>query len=208
MMSACERKVRVGQGAVFQVAGVMQSNACGALAPSSARTLDYRVAIEVDRNALTWKIPSSAIEARGAHDATRSSFQLLDDRTLLLRQADRRLQIAACVVRRIDLIEGTLRGRLLPLETPANDGGGAIDDSAVMSDASDGSEASDASDAGASDASASGPPAFTASETVGWAVVPGADCRDLIGVGSGQFIQLPCEQRWSLEGSFHSAVPQ
>lgn len=192
---------RVGQGAVFSLRGTMTSSSCGAGAPSSATTLAFNVEVRVEPTRMRWSVPSAGISAQSALDAT-SRFTLVDDRIMPIRAANVRLGLGACSLRRFDVLEGRVGGVFPPLDpSDAGDAGDADPLDAAMFDASA------TADASLADGAASGPPALEAlRESVGWAVAPGADCRDLIGVGPGQFVTLPCEQRWSFDARYEPSL--
>jgi hypothetical protein len=191
----CGPSARQGTGAVFAVRGAMIANSCGTNAPSSAATLAFDLELIAQSNTLKWRIPASGIAASTRFDpATASAFRFVDDRVVTLRPADRRSGVAACVLRRLDVIDGRLSGTLLPLDPLSNpdDAGMSVD-----LDANAPGDASLRADGG--DASSPWPALHDMTETVGWAVVSGADCRDFIGITPGQFVTLPCEQRWTFD---------
>ncbi len=197
---------RTGQGAVFSIRGAMVNNSCGVGAPNSAATVAYNVEIRVDRASLRWSIPSAGIQAQTSIDATTQRFRLVDDRAVVLRAANARVGLAACAMRRYDVLEGRVSG-VFPALDPQDGGDGGDPLDGAMFDASDviGVDAALRDDAG--DVVESGPPALESMrETVGWAVLSGADCRDLVGVGPGQFVTLPCEQTWSLDARYEPSL--
>jgi hypothetical protein len=55
-------------------------------------------------------------------------------------------------------------------------------------------------DATSHDAGDAGLPTLTATETVVFGPVVGADCADAVGANDGQFTTLPCEQRFAIHG--------
>lgn len=201
---------RTGQGAVFSVRGAMVSNSCGAGAPSSNATLSYNVEIRLDRTSLRWSIPSAGINAQATVDATTRRFQLVDDRAVVLRAANTRTGLAACAMRRYDVLEGRVRGvfpALDPQDAGDADAGDPLD--AAMFDGGDAmasmGDAALLDDSG--DVIESGPPTLEGlRETVGWAVLAGADCRDFFGVGPGQFVAMPCEQSWALDARYEPTL--
>ena len=199
---------RAGQGAVFSIRGAMVSNSCGIGAPSSNATLSYNVEIRLDRSTLRWSIPSANISAQAAVDASTRRFVLVDDRAVVLRAANARTGLAACAMRRFDVLEGRVRG-VFPALDP-QDGGDAGDPlDGAMFDAGDAmasmGDAALRDDSG--DVIESGPPALEGlRETIGWAVLAGADCRDFIGVGPGQFVATPCEQSWALDARYEPTL--
>jgi hypothetical protein len=194
---------RGGQGAVFSVRGTMTSTTCGAGAPSTAPTLSFNVEIRLEQTRLRWSVPTAGISAQSSLDSSRR-FTLVDDRIMQIRAANLRLGLGACSLRRFDVLEGRVAGAFPSLDpTDAGDSSVDADDplDAAMFDAAS------LTDASLTDASSSGPPALDSlRETVGWAVAPGADCRDMIGVGPGQFVTLPCEQRWTFDARYEPTL--
>lgn len=205
VLAGCElfTAPRGDRGAVFSVRGTMTHSSCGAGAPSTAATLSFTVEVRIDRGRLRWSVPTAGITAQATLDSSQR-FTLVDDRIIPIRAANPRLGLGPCSLRRFDVLEGRVGGNFPPLDPveylDSNaDGANPLD--AAMFDAAS------LVDSSLADASPSALPTLdTLRETVGWAVVPGADCRDLIGVGPGQFVTLPCEQRWIFEAQYEPSL--
>jgi hypothetical protein len=195
-----------GYGAVFSVRGAIASNSCGAGAPSSNTTVAYNVEIRVDSSRLRWSIPSAGVSAQATIDATSQRFTLVDDKVVSVRAANPRVGLGPCALRRFDVLEGRVDGVFPSLaRSDAGDASDPLD--AAMFDASDAFAADGSYLVADADAARTGPPALhNLRETVGWAVVSGADCRDMIGVGPGQFVTLPCEQSWLLDARYEPTL--
>lgn len=194
---------RTGHGAVFSVRGTMTNTTCGVGAPSTAAMLSFNVEVRLDQARLRWSVPTAGITAQSTLDSSRR-FTLVDDRVMPIRAANYRLGLGACSLRRFDVLEGRVGGAF-PLLDPVD----AADAHADAEDPLDAAmfDAASITDASLADAAPSGPPALDSlRETVGWAVVPGADCRDMIGVGPGQFVTLPCEQRWTFDAQYEPTL--
>jgi hypothetical protein len=203
-----------GNGAVFAIRGAMVANSCGANAPSSLPSLSFDAEIVLHQGSLRWAVPAAGIQASTRVDGATGAFRLVDDRVVVLRAEDRRRGIVACAVRRIDVIDGRVAGDFPPIDPAAREGGladGALADATQLADGAPLSvgdaelraDGGAVTDAAVGDGGAPGAPALESlHETVGWAVIPGADCRDRLGVAEGQFITLPCEQRWNLDARY------
>jgi hypothetical protein len=202
LLGGCGPSTRPGAGAVFSIRGQMVNNSCGLNAPSALPTLAFDVEVRELDGLLRWSVPSAGILATAAIDPRTRSFRFVDDRVLLLRPEDRRSGLAACAVRRLDVIDGRLSGTLPPLDPLQNSLDAGM---AVSLDAMTPGDAALRAD-GSTDGGSSWPALESVVETVGWAVVPGADCRDALGLGAGQFIALPCEQRWTMDARWRPEV--
>jgi hypothetical protein len=206
LCAGCGPSARSGNGAVFSIRGQMVANSCGLNAPSALPTLSFDVELRERDGLVRWVIPSSGIFATGALDPRTRAFRFVDDRVLVLRPEDRRRGLAACAVRRLDVIDGRLSGTLPALDAAPDAQGQGM---AIPLDAMAPGDASLRDDAGAdggTDGGAGWPALEGVVETVGWAVVQGADCRDALGLSAGQFIALPCEQRWTMDARWRPEV--
>lgn len=205
--SACETGPRTGNGAVFRVRGAMTTNSCGAGAPSAQSSLSFDAEIVLSsQHTLSWKIPAARISAQTTVDATTGAFRLVDDRVVVVRAADPRRELAACALRRFDVLEGRIAGEFPPLDPLADSGGHAVDplvDAMVDADAM--RDPIIVTDSGVDGgARRTGFPGLDElRESVGWAVVPNADCRDIIGVGPSQFVTLPCQMSWTMSAEWN-----
>lgn len=183
----------------------MSSNRCGVAAPQATPNLDFEVEIVIDQGALRWAVPSARIVATTTLDQ-QGTFRLVDDRVVVLRPEDRRRGLSACALRRFDVVDGRAAGRFPPLDPML--GNDATLQEAAMSDRLLDVALFDASllassDGGDAAAQREGSPSLEQlRETVGWALVPGADCSDFIGVGPGQFVSLPCEMSWQMDAQW------
>jgi hypothetical protein len=210
VLAGCElfTAPRTGYGAVFSVRGTMTSTTCGVGAPSTAAMLSFNVEVRLDQTRLRWSVPTAGITAQSTLDSSRR-FTLVDDRIMPIRAANYRLGLGACSLRRFDVLEGRVGGAFPLLDrVDTEDSSADAEDplDAAMFDAASLTDAS-LTDASLADAAQSGPPALDSlRETVGWAVAPGADCRDMIGVGPGQFVTLPCEQRWTFDARYEPSL--
>ncbi|MBL8683381.1 MAG: hypothetical protein JNK05_29705 [Myxococcales bacterium] len=205
--AACETGPRTGNGAVFRVRAAMTSNSCGAGAPSaqSSFAFDAEVILSAQQS-LTWRIPAARISAQTTLDVTTGAFRLVDDRVVVVRAADPRRELGVCALRRFDVIEGRIAGQFPALDPLADSGGRAVDPLAdAMVDADAMRDPVIITDAGVDGgARRSGYPGLDElRESVGYAVVPGADCRDIVGVGPSQFIALPCQMNWTMSAEWN-----
>lgn len=186
---------------MFTVRTVQASNACGLSAPSLGMSQTYVLELSVLPGLVKWRIPAAGINATGTHDSRTQQFRLVDDRAIVVRAANTRTGVAGCALRRVEVIDGQIRGNLPYLDLAAHRGNAmAVDlDGMTVPDgfgdamvrAQDGGSVGDG---GADDQW----PTFAAMQTVGWAVIPGGDCTGVLGVGQGQFIALPCQQQYAM----------
>ncbi|MBI5517889.1 MAG: hypothetical protein HY909_29225 [Deltaproteobacteria bacterium] len=115
--------------------------------------------------------PRGATEALGTYDPVTGAFRVAAQGELVLREANVRLRLPGCSLQQVDVLEGVL-------DRPNGYDGGA-------------------------DSDAGGPTrlGFRATETLGYAITAGSDCTTLLGVGEGQFAQLPCTAAYRWRGA-------
>ncbi len=180
-----------GHVGTFDVRANMMINSCGPQSVSIAAHLQYEARLGYDRGVATWELTQSRVSATGLWTEVPPSFRFTHESYSTLRAADSRYGLAACVMRRYDLIEGTLSGALRDLSLQPLDA--AISEAGLDATAMDGGDLATGSDGGTT--------TFGATETIAYGVAEGADCRDFIGVGSGQFLTLPCQITYAMDGT-------
>ena len=173
-----------GVAEMFDVHASMTSNSCGPQSGRIARNVQFRLELSVDQAHVVWHVLDTGVMATGAYTAATRGVRIESESVVQLRAADRRTGRAACVMRRYDVIDGTLSADLRSATDAAT--GDASDENSMTTDA--------ATDAG-------GAVAFNAIETVVWGPVANADCSDAIGAGSGQFTVLPCQLQFDMVGT-------
>lgn len=183
----------------FDVVETLVENTCGPQSVQVQPVVRYQVDLNVDQTRSRWRVVGTNADAAGSYDERTRAFEFASDSSQQLRAANQRYGIAACVMRRLDVIDGTLSGELPHGDAGLDEAGtdvvagidAAIDDAGEPGDA-----AVDGGDAGPSV-----PAAFAATETIVYGPVSGADCRDFVGANDGQYLTLPCEQRYQVVGT-------
>lgn len=202
VLTHCGPTTRPGNGAVFTVHAAQANNGCGISAPSLGAMQTYDLELSVLPGIVKWRIPNAGISATGTHDSRTQEFRLVDDRAVIVRQANARTGVPGCALRRVEVIEGKITGKLPFLDLAAHQGDAMAVDLDVPTAIGD-AGVSGLSDGGTSDGGAiSQWPGFTAMQTIGWAVIPGGDCTGVLGVGQGQFIALPCQQQYTINSEW------
>jgi hypothetical protein len=157
-----------GSLGLFDVEGEVTTNSCGPLALQLPATARYVVELRVGMGTLRWR-PRGAAEAVGTYDSVTGAFRVALQSEVVLRAPDSRLRLPGCALRQVDVLEGVL-------DRPQG------------------------YDGGVAEADAGGPVrlGFRATESLGYAPTVGSDCMAALGVGAGQFVQLPCavSYRW------------
>jgi hypothetical protein len=158
----------------------------------------YELELSVLPGVVRWRIPAAGIVASGTHDSRTQQFRLVDDRAIVVRPTNTRTGVVGCALRRVEVIDGKITGTLPFLDIEAHRG----DAMAVEQDVFVSADAELRADSGVVVTVDGGAltqwPAFTAVQTIGWAVIPGGDCSGALGVGQGQFIALPCQQQYTI----------
>ncbi len=187
--SACDSMTPAphGHAATFGVDATLMQNTCGPQALTVASHMSFQARLAYDRAQATWSLVASGASASGEWIDAPPSFRISTSSYTMLRAADRRYGVAACVLYRFDQLEGNVSGLLPDLSVAA-----ALDGSSVL-DALDGTAALEPTDAG--------PTTFSATESIVYGVADGADCRDKIGAAPGQFIALPCQITYAMIGT-------
>lgn len=179
----CQPLTRRGPAATFEVSASLRDETCGPQSVPLMRFARFRAELGVQSSRATWRVEGRSEDAIGEFDPITRAFRFVAESYLTLRAAERRTGRAACVLRRLDVLEGTLEGEV-PGEHDTNDANGIAT-----------GDAGSADDAGRQSA-----PFFRAIETIVYGPIPGADCSDAIGAAEGQFSALPCTQRFDLLG--------
>jgi hypothetical protein len=174
----------------FEVHALMMTNTCGPQAVSIPAALQYQARLGYNRGVASWELPQSRISATGSWTDVPPSFRFTNDTYRTVREAVPVYGLAACVMHRFDVIEGTLSGSLHDLAAEA----AALD--ANPMDGLDATEQLVPDDAGTD----AGPASIAATETIAYGPSAGSDCRDAIGVGQGQFLTLPCQITYAMNG--------
>jgi hypothetical protein len=176
------------------------ADTCGPQAVPVLRSVVFHARIAVRGDEATWTVDESGASAVGGYVAATNGFRFGQDAQEVRRAYDRVTGRPACVLRRLDVIDGQLSGSLAIAADAGADGanergddGGAGGDAGAVSDA--------ATDGGAA------APSFTAVETVVYGGLAGTDCSDQVGAGDGQFLTLPCQQVFSLRGEPVAPTP-
>ncbi len=174
LCSSCDGGTQVGLGR-FRIVAARGSNTCGAQSGLFNASATFDVELKVGNGTLRWT-PSSGESATGSWSASLRAFRIVLEQDQVVIPADRRTQFVGCTVRRTDIIEGTL----------------SFDDA----DAAVTADASTQSDAGSTPVAR----ALSATETIVYGSVEGADCRALVGAGEGQVNAMPCNATYQLSG--------
>jgi len=182
--SGCDASLPSGHAGTFAVQGTMTVNTCGPQAVVALSHLMFGAVLAYSRGRSTWSLPQTGVTVSGTWSDAPPEFRVSTSQYSTLRPGDRRYQLAACVIERFDVIDGTVSG-LLPEAnvTPLDSGVDVIPDGATLLPP----------DAG-------GATTFTATETIVYGAASGADCRDFIGAGQGQYLTLPCELVYAMDG--------
>lgn len=194
-VASCDSTPPSGNGARFAVVETLGLDQCGHQSVASVQAVTtFNIDLRVDLGLAHWAIPARGGESVGTYDVTTRTFQLTNDQTFTLRAAVPQLGVAACVVRRLDLIVGRISGPLGPVNPDAGDAG-------TDASAEGGSSLDGGTGAGSEGSDASGPATFTATETIQYGPTTGSNCTDVVGVNDGQFTSLPCQQQLTLTGT-------
>ncbi len=193
----------------YRVTGTLTDNSCGPQSAPIERTVVFRADIELSYGRATWRVTANNASVSGVFNDTTRNFRFAAESYQSLRPADRRTGYPGCVLRRLDVIDGTAsaNGPAAPPDAQLalfDSSMAAVDASAFdgATRAADGAIALPVRDDGP-DALADGgnaPASFVATETIVYAPVEGADCATAIGNGQGQYAQLPCTQRVEMHG--------
>jgi hypothetical protein len=184
LVAGCDPTPRQGHSGTFDVQATMMTNTCGSQVSGSSH-LSFQAQLAYNNTgASTWTLPQTGASASGTWTAAPPSFRVTLDQYSMLRQGDARYQLAPCEIHRFDVIDGNVTGVLPDVNATMLDAGANM----VMDGAS--MLVPDA-----------GPTTFAATETIEYGVVDGADCHDFLGVGQGQFLTLPCEITYAMNGT-------
>lgn len=175
LVCSCDGGAQVGLGR-FRVVAARGSDSCGAQSGLFNASSTFDVELKVSNGTIRWT-PSSGASATGSWNASLRAFRIVLEQDQVVIPADRRTQFVGCVVRRTDIVEGTVdfgeSDAGLTTETPAQA------DAAVTPVAR----------------------SLSASETIAFGAVEGSDCRALIGAGEGQVNAMPCTATYQLRGT-------
>jgi len=168
----------------MSVQATLEENSCGSATGSIPGTQTSDVKLYERSGLLTWSGSLGSFQAEIDEDG---NFVAQSSGSQLLRaeEPDGEGGIrAACMVDAVEEIRGKLTRRVPETGGDATDGG-----------TTDGADDPDAGEVPHSPAS------VTATDTLQVAPSAGADCRDFIGLGTGQFQALPCRVVIELSGS-------
>ncbi|MBN1774357.1 MAG: hypothetical protein JXB32_24060 [Deltaproteobacteria bacterium] len=158
------------------VTTTLEENSCGGALGSIPSTSQLEVQLFERSGQLTWSAAQGTFQAEIDEEGN-FVFQAYGSQLLRAEVPDGLGGVlAACVVESAEEIRGTLVRRV----APTTEDGGDVDDEATEETV---------------------PARVTATDTLQVGVVPGADCRDFIGLGSARFPTLPCRMVLRLEGS-------
>lgn len=170
---ACVEATEGERLGLYSVLATRTTNTCGAQLSGKLPSARFNVALSLQRGVLRWT-PQGTEGATGSFDVYQGTFRIAVEASTLRIAPDRRREIVGCVLRRVDLIEGSV--------TMSADGGVGSND------------ASSNIDAGTVIGG------FRAQETIAYGTESG-DCTPLIGVGEGQAFALPCQVGYQLEAT-------
>jgi hypothetical protein len=170
LLCACDGQSPVELGR-FRVVATRQSATCGPQSNAYLSRAEFDVILQLTgEGGFSWG-PVGSSATRGLWSGPSRSFRVLLEEDIVAWAPDRRREIVGCMLRRSDVIEGTVE-----LES---DGGANVDASTP--------------DGGAPLARS-----FRATETIVYGVGAG-DCRAIIGAAKGQYSQLPCEVTYNFD---------
>ena len=172
LLCACDGQSPVELGR-FRVVATRQSATCGPQSNAYFSRAEFEVVLQLTgEGGFSWG-PVGSSATRGLWSAPSRSFRVIQEEDIVAWAPDRRREIVGCMLRRSDVIEGT-----------------------VTLDTND-----DAADGGADGGADAGMPlarSFRATETIVYGVSAG-DCRPIIGAAKGQYSQLPCEVTYDFD---------
>lgn len=172
LLGGCNDATEGERLGLYSVLATRSQNTCGSQMSGKLQSARFNVALSLRQGVLRWT-PEGAVAAAGSYDAFQGTFRIAVESTTQAIAPDRRREIAGCVLRRVDVIEGSV--------TAASDAG-------VPADTHEGADAG---------TTVTG---FRARETIAYGSERG-DCAALIGVGAGQALALPCVVGYDLEAT-------
>ena len=100
-----EQGERIG---LFSVLATRTQNSCGAQLSGKRSSARFNVVLSLQQGVLRWT-PEGASTATGTFDVYPGTFRISLEESSERIAPDRRREIAGCVLRRVDVIEGSLR---------------------------------------------------------------------------------------------------
>lgn len=107
LLGGCNDAAEGERLGVYSVVATRTQDTCGSQMSGKVQRAQFNVVLSLRQGVLQWK-PEGAIAASGSYDVFQGTFRIAVEASNQMIAPDRRRQIPGCILRRVDVIEGTV----------------------------------------------------------------------------------------------------